>query len=46
MATLATGYGRRLLFDGEENKYEFLGVLKLHKLHDVILADKEPKEGT
>ena len=33
------------MFDGEEAKYEFLGVLRLHKLYDVILADEEPKEG-
>ena len=52
MATLATGYGpiRRLLFDGDEAKYElweieFLGFLRLHKLYDVILAEEEPKEG-
>lgn len=52
MATLATGYGpsRRLLFDGDEAKYElweikFLGYLRLHKLYDVILAEEEPKEG-
>ena len=52
MATLATGYGpsRRLLFDGDEAKYElwemkFLGFLRLHKLYDATLADKEPKEG-
>ena len=52
MATLATGYGpsRRLLFDGDEAKYElweikFLGYLRLHKLYDVILAKEAPKEG-
>ena len=51
MATLATGYGpsQRLLFDGDEAKYELgeiklLGYLRLHKLYDVILAEEEPKE--
>ena len=51
MATLATGYGpsRRLLFDGDEAKYElwkikFLGYMRLHKLYDVILAENEPEE--
>ena len=38
-----TGYGprHRLLFDGDEAKYElwevkFLGYMRLHKLYDVI----------
>jgi len=51
MATLATGYGpsRRLLFDGDAAKYElweikFLAYMRLHKLHDVILAKNEPEE--
>lgn len=51
MATLATGYGpsRRLLFDGDEVKYElgeikFLGYMRLHKLHDVVLEENEPEE--
>ena len=51
MATLTTGYGpsRRLLFNGDEAKYElweikFLGYMRLHKLHDVILAENEPEE--
>ena len=51
MATLATGYGpsRRLMFDGDETKYElweikFLGFMQLHKLHDVILAEGELDE--
>lgn len=51
MATSATGYGpsRRLLFDGDGTKYElwevkFLGYMRLHKLHDVILAEGEPDE--
>ena len=51
MATLATGYGptRRLMFDGDEAKYElweitFLGFIRLHKLHKVILAEGELDE--
>ena len=51
IATLATGYGpsRRLLFDGDEAKYElweikFLGYMRLHKLYDVIQAENEPEE--
>jgi len=37
------------LFDGDEAKYElweikFLGYMRLHKLHDVILAENEPEE--
>ena len=51
MATLATGYGpsRRLMFDGDEAKYElweikFLGFTRLHKLHEVILAEGELDE--
>ena len=51
MATLATGYGpsRRLMFDGDEAKYElweikFLGFMRLHKLYDVILAEGELDE--
>ena len=51
MATLATGYGpsRLLMFDGDETKYElweikFLGFMRLHKLHDVILAEGELDE--
>ena len=46
MAMLATGYGpiRRLMFDGDEAKYDlweikFLGFMRLHKLHEVILAE-------
>ena len=45
MATLAIGYGPsgRLMFDGNEPKYDlleikFLGFMRLHKLHEVILA--------
>ena len=52
MITLATGYGpsRRLLFDGDEAKYElweikFLGHLRFNKLYDVILPEEEPGEG-
>ena len=51
MATLATGYGpsRRLMFDGDEAKYElweikFLGFMRLHKLQEVILAEGELDE--
>ena len=51
MATLATGYGpsRRLMFDGDETKYElweikFLRFMRLHKLHDVIQAEGELDE--
>ena len=51
MVTLATGYGpsRRLLFDGDEAKYElweikFLGYMRLHKVYDVILTENEPEE--
>jgi len=51
MATLATGYGpsRRLLFDGDEAKYELweiklLGYMRLHKLYGVIVAENEPEE--
>ena len=51
MDTLATGYGpsRRLLFAGEEAKYEFwqikfLGFMTLQKLFHVILAEEEPKD--
>ena len=50
MAKLTAGYepSRRLLFDGDEAKYElweikFLGYMRLHKLHDVILAEDEPE---
>lgn len=46
MAMLATGYGpiRRLMFDGDEAKYDlweikFLGFMRLHKLHEVILTE-------
>ena len=51
MATLATGYGPspRLMFDGDEAKHElweikFLGFMRLHKLHEVILAEGELDE--
>lgn len=44
----ATGYGprSRLIFDGEESKYElwevkFLGFMRLQKLHKVILPESE-----
>ena len=42
MVTLATGYGpsRRLMFDGDETKYELWEI----KLHDVILAEGELDE--
>jgi len=42
MATLATGYGpsRRLLFDGDEAKYELWEI----KFHDAILEENEPEE--
>ena len=46
MAMLAKGYGpiRRLMFDGDEAKYDlweikFLGFMRLHKLHEVILTE-------
>lgn len=46
MATLATGCGpnRRLLFEGDEAKYElweikFLGFMRLQKIRDVILTE-------
>ena len=45
----AARLSQRLLFDGNEAKYElwevhFLAYTGLHKLHDVILAENEPKE--
>ncbi|KAG1649946.1 D-aminoacyl-tRNA deacylase 1 [Nymphon striatum] len=47
-STTSTGYGprHRLMFDGEETRYElwevkFLGYMRLQKLHDVILAKEE-----
>lgn len=48
----ATGYGprHRLLFDGDEDKYElwevkFLGHMRLQKLHDVIVKPAGEQEG-
>ena len=47
MAASATGYGprARLLFDGDENKYElweikFFGYLRIQKLLDVVNSDQ------
>ncbi|CAM1296992.1 NT5C1A (predicted) [Pycnogonum litorale] len=44
MSTNLTGYGprQRLMFDGDESKYElwevkFLGYMRLQKLHDVMV---------
>lgn len=50
MFVIGYGFSWRLLFDGDEVKYElweikFFGYLRFYKLYDVILVEEELKEG-